>query len=239
MAQQLQVEIDPHCHTGEKIKTMSQQQLSILNSGQTRTDNKKAPESSVIFESLESAQAAAANCQLCGLCEARNSVVFFDGNPEAKLMIIGEGPGQQEDMTGLPFVGRAGQLLDKILAAVNIDRKTDCYICNIVKCRPPGNRVPSPDEMNRCRPYLEAQISFVAPKLILLAGSTAVQGVLKVKDPISKLRGRWFDFPSGAKVMPVFHPSYLLRNDSREVGSPKWLMWQDIKEVRRALDELD
>lgn len=192
-----------------------------------------------VITSLEEAAAAASACQACGLCKTRQNVVFADGNPQAKLMIIGEGPGQREDEMGLPFVGRAGQLLDKILASVNIDRQKDTYICNMVKCRPPGNRVPSKDEMESCRSFLEAQIEFVKPKLIVLAGSTAVQGVLQVKDPISRIRGKWFDIKNGAKVMPVFHPSYLLRNESREVGSPKWLMWQDIKEIRRALDALD
>ncbi|MBA3855685.1 MAG: uracil-DNA glycosylase [Cyanobacteria bacterium PR.3.49] len=192
-----------------------------------------------VITSLEEAAAAASVCQACSLCKTRQQVVFADGNPNARLMIVGEGPGQREDELGLPFVGRAGQLLDKILASVNIDRQKDTYICNMVKCRPPGNRVPSKDEMEACRSFLEAQIEFVKPKLIVLAGSTAVQGVLQVKDPISRIRGKWFDIANGAKVMPVFHPSYLLRNESREVGSPKWLMWQDIKEIRRALDALD
>ena len=192
-----------------------------------------------VITSLEEAAASASVCQACGLCKTRQQVVFADGNPQARLMIVGEGPGQREDELGLPFVGRAGQLLDKILASVNIDRQKDTYICNMVKCRPPGNRVPSKDEMEACRSFLEAQIEFVKPKLIVLAGSTAVQGVLQVRDPISRIRGKWFDIANGAKVMPVFHPSYLLRNESREVGSPKWLMWQDIKEIRRALDALD
>lgn len=193
----------------------------------------------VSFTTLEDARDAALSCKACGLCQQRTNVVFFDGNPNAKVMIIGEGPGQQEDLTGLPFVGRAGQLLDKILESVGIDRKTQTYICNIVKCRPPGNRVPSPEEMESCRPFLDAQIGFVKPKLILLAGSTAVQAVLKVKEPISRLRGKWMEHPCGAKLMAVFHPSYLLRNDSREQGSPKWHMWRDIQEVRRVLDLLD
>ncbi len=165
--------------------------------------------------------------------------MFADGNPKAKLMIIGEGPGQKEDQTGIPFVGRAGQLLNKILESGRIDRLTETYICTVVKCRPPENRVPSKEEATACRPYLEAQIQFVKPKLILLAGATAVQHLLNVKDPISRIRGKWFDIKNDARVMPVFHPSYLLRNPSREVGSPKWLMWQDIKEVRRTLDLLN
>lgn len=190
------------------------------------------------FTSLDDARAKALVCTKCPLACTRTNVVWCDGNPDAKLMIIGEGPGANEDATGLPFVGRAGKLLDKILEAGNIDRKTETFICNIVKCRPPGNRPPTPDEAAQCRPYLEAQIEFVKPKLILLAGATAVQHILKVKDPISRIRGKWFDYKNDARVMPVFHPSYLLRNDSREVGSPKWHMWQDIREVRQALDLL-
>lgn len=190
------------------------------------------------WTNLEELKAAALSCTACGLCTTRKNVVFADGNPDAKLMIIGEGPGQREDESGLPFVGRAGQLLDRILESVNIDRKRDTYICNIVKCRPPQNRVPTKEEADTCRKFLDGQINFVRPKIIMLAGSTAVQAILQVKDPISRIRGKWFDYENGAKVMPVFHPSFLLRNDSREVGSPKWLMWQDIKEIRKALDSL-
>lgn len=190
------------------------------------------------FSSLEDVRKAALACTACDLCQTRNNVVFFDGNPKAKLMIIGEGPGQNEDDTGIPFVGRAGKLLDKILESVQIDRQKDTYICNIVKCRPPGNRVPTPQERELCSRFLRAQIEFVKPKLILLAGTTAVQAILNVKDPISRLRGKWIEWENGARVMPVFHPSYLLRNDTKQVGSPKWLMWQDIKEVRKQLDLL-
>jgi len=213
------------------------QQLNILAT-EKKAVTHKGVEILPEFADLSEVEKYASNCQRCGLCEQRNNVVFFRGNPEARLMIIGEGPGQQEDMTGLPFVGRAGQLLDKILSSANIDKDKQVYVCNVVKCRPPGNRVPTPDEMEKCRPFLEAQISLIKPEIMLLAGATAVQAVLKSKDPISRLRGRWFPHASGARVMPVFHPSYLLRNDSREVGSPKWHMWQDIKEVARALSEL-
>jgi uracil-DNA glycosylase len=189
------------------------------------------------FSSLEEVATKALSCTQCNLCQTRNKVVFADGNPHAQLMIIGEGPGQREDETGLPFVGKAGQLLDKILASVNIDRKTDTYICNIVKCRPPQNRVPTSQEAELCRPFLEAQIRFVDPAIILLAGATAVQYILPVKEPISKIRGRWFNYNT-AKVMPIFHPSYLLRNESKEPGSPKWLMWQDMRLIKQTLDEI-
>jgi len=189
------------------------------------------------YKSLEDVRQVALQCRACGLCQTRTNVVFADGNPQAKLMIIGEGPGQNEDLTGLPFVGRAGQLLDKILLSVNIDRKQDTYICNIVKCRPPQNRVPTREEAQTCRPFLEEQITFVKPEIILLAGATAVQHILQVKDPISKIRGKWFDY-RGTRVMPIFHPSYLLRNDTKAVGSPKWLMWQDIQLIKQELDAL-
>lgn len=179
-------------------------------------------------------------CTRCQLAKTRTQAVFSDGNPGAKIMLIGEGPGQQEDETGIPFVGRAGQLLTQILASIGIDRKRDIYICNTVKCRPPGNRKPEPEEMAACFPYLEGQIHWVKPKIILLSGGTAVEDVLKVKTGITKIRGQWFDTPfDGAIAMPIFHPSYLLRNFSKEKGSPKWLTWQDMKEVRRKMDEMD
>jgi uracil-DNA glycosylase family 4 len=178
-------------------------------------------------------------CTRCDLAKTRTHAVFADGNPQASIMLIGEGPGQQEDESGIPFVGKAGQLLTQILASVGITRPNDIYICNTVKCRPPQNRKPEPTEMAACFPYLEGQIHWVKPKIILLAGATAVQDILKTKVGITKLRGQWFDTPfAGAKAMPIFHPSYLLRNQSKAEGSPKWLMWQDIREVRRMLDEL-
>lgn len=192
------------------------------------------------FDSLAALEAAALVCRDCRLCETREHVVVYRGNPQARLMIIGEGPGQKEDETGKPFVGRAGQLLDKILEAGNIDREKEVYICNVVKCRPPNNRVPMKDEVEACRKYLTHQIHFIKPAMVLLAGTTAVQAVLQIKDPISKIRGKWFDWANGVRVMPIFHPSYLLRFDSKtkEPGSPKWHMWQDIKEVRTQLDLL-
>jgi len=177
-------------------------------------------------------------CTRCGLCSTRIQTVFSDGNPHAPVMIIGEGPGQQEDETGVPFVGRAGQLLTKIIESVEFDRQKDVYICNIVKCRPPQNRAPLQDEMEACFGYLKAQIEIIRPTYILLAGATAVKGILGIPQGISKIRGQWFDTPyHGAKAMPIFHPSYLLRNPSKEQGSPKWLMWQDIQEVKRAVCE--
>lgn len=191
------------------------------------------------INTLEEVARQAAACTQCPLHQGRTHSVFFDGNPAAPLMLIGEAPGQQEDETGVPFVGRAGQLLTKILESVSIDRKNDIYICNTVKCRPPGNRKPEQHEMDTCFQYLKAQIDLVRPKIILLSGATAVQDILQTKVGITKIRGQWFETPYyGAIAMPIFHPSYLLRNPSKEPGSPKWHMWNDIREVRRKLDEI-
>jgi DNA polymerase len=150
---------------------------------------------------------------------------------------VGEAPGQNEDETGLPFVGKAGQLLDKILASVQLNTEHDVYICNTVKCRPPSNRVPTTEEMAACKPYLLEQIRLVDPKIILLTGATAVKDVTGDKRGITKIRGNWLEW-QGRLCMAIFHPSYLLRNPSREIGGPKWLMWQDIQAVRAKLDEI-
>ncbi|WP_448571701.1 uracil-DNA glycosylase [Trichothermofontia sp.] len=176
-------------------------------------------------------------CQRCDLASTRTHVVVDRGHPQADIMIIGEGPGQNEDETGLPFVGKAGQLLEKILESVALNSEQDVYICNMVKCRPPGNRVPTPEEMAACRPYLLEQIRLVDPKIILLTGATAVRGVTGHREGITKIRGQWLPW-EGRLCMPIFHPAYLLRNPSREKGSPKWLMWQDIQTVKAKLTEL-
>lgn len=190
------------------------------------------------YESLEDLAAHAKMCQRCGLAPTRTNVVVSRGNPKAPIMIIGEGPGQQEDEQGLPFVGRSGQLLEKILAAVRLDSKKDVYICNIVKCRPPGNRNPTAPEIKACKPYILEQIRIVDPKIILLTGATAVKGIIpSEKRGITKIRGTWIEW-EGRLCMPILHPAYLLRNPSREAGKPKWLMWQDIQAVRAKLDEL-
>lgn len=176
-------------------------------------------------------------CQRCELGATRTHAVVGRGNPHAQIMIVGEGPGQNEDETGQPFVGRSGQLLEKILESVQLSSEQDIYICNIVKCRPPGNRTPTSDEIATCMPYLREQIRMVDPKVILLTGATAVRGITGDKRGITKIRGQWMEW-DGRLCMPIFHPAYLLRNPSREKGSPKWLMWQDIQAVRSKLDEL-
>ncbi len=180
-----------------------------------------------------------AECQKCALGKTRTNSVFSDGVPNHKLMLIGEAPGFNEDQTGLPFVGRAGKLLDQILESVGLSRQKNVYICNTLKCRPPDNRDPLPAEKEACRPYLDAQIETLKPRLIILCGKVALTSFLTDAKSISRIRGQWFDGPFGAKMMPIFHPSYLLRNPSKAVGSPKWLMWQDIQEIKRAYDALE
>jgi uracil-DNA glycosylase len=189
------------------------------------------------YPSLTELTAHCLCCQRCPLAPTRTHAVVGRGNPQAKLMLIGEGPGQTEDETGLPFVGKAGQLLEKILQSANLNAEESVYICNIVKCRPPDNRVPTPAEMSACLPYLLEQIRLVDPKIILLAGVTAVKGLIGDKRGITKIRGEWMEW-QGRLCMPIFHPAYLLRNPSKQPGSPKWLMWQDIQTIKKRLDQL-
>lgn len=194
-----------------------------------------------MYEELEVIRKNCLSCQKCELGKTRTNIVFDDGIPNPKLMLIGEAPGFYEDKEGKPFVGKAGQLLDRIFASVNLTRKRDVYICNTVKCRPPNNRNPEITEMEACHEYLKAQIDIIQPKIILLCGNIAVRSILGNIGGITKIRGKWFkggEKVHNAYLMPIFHPSYLLRNDSREKGSPKWLMWQDIQEIRKAYDLL-
>ncbi len=189
------------------------------------------------YSTLEQLRQHCEACQRCELSQGRSHAVVQRGNPDADLLIIGEGPGENEDLQGLPFVGKSGQLLDKILESVGFDPSKDTYICNVVKCRPPKNRVPSMDEMMACRPFLLEQIRLVDPKIILMTGATSVRSLTGEKKGITKIRGEWVEWEDRL-AMPIFHPAYLLRNPSRNPGSPKWLMWQDIQEVRKKYDEL-
>ena len=174
----------------------------------------------------------ASACKLCGLAATRHSVVFGDGSETARLMFIGEGPGADEDDQGIPFVGKAGQLLTQILTAAGIERQ-DVYITNIVKCRPPNNRAPLPEETAACDAYLQTQLLLINPAILVLLGASPTKWILKTTEGITKLRGRWFDW-RGIAVMPMFHPSYLLRYpDGKKQGSPKHLSWIDIQEVKR------
>jgi len=174
-------------------------------------------------------------CTLCPLHETRTNVVFGEGNTATDVMFVGEGPGEVEDNTGRPFVGPAGQKLDEVLGSVGIDRAS-VFITNIVKCRPPGNRVPSKDEMECCFPYLEAQIALIQPSLIVTLGNTSTQWLIPDAPGITKSRGTFLTWRGGIQILPMFHPSYLLRYPSREKGSPKYLTWQDIQRVKAWMD---
>lgn len=166
----------------------------------------------------------------CARCELRagcSGVVFGEGNPNARLMLIGEGPGADEDRLGRPFVGKAGQLLDKILEAIGLERFTHVYIANVVKCRPPGNRVPRPEEAEQCLPWLYRQIELVSPGIIVLLGSTALKNLIDPEARITKMRGQWLVSKSGIKIMPTYHPAALLRDTSK-----KRPVWEDFQKVR-------
>jgi uracil-DNA glycosylase len=174
--------------------------------------------------------------KLPGLEDLSNNLVFGEGNVDAKLMIVGEAPGEDEDLSGRPFVGRAGQLLDKILETVTLHRD-DIYITNMVKYRPPNNRNPTPQETLISEPLLLEQIKLIRPQVIATLGNVPTQYFLNTKEGITKTHGKWFDWHD-LKVFPLFHPAYLLRNPSREKGSPKWQMWEDMKELKKTLDSL-
>jgi DNA polymerase len=182
-------------------------------------------------EVLADIQADIGDCTRCKLHEAgRHTIVFGVGNPDADLMFVGEAPGHDEDLQGIPFVGRAGQKLTQIIQAIGLTRD-QVYIANVIKCRPPNNRNPEPDEVETCEPFLFRQIDAIRPKVMVALGTFAARSLLKTADPISRLRGRVYDF-RGAKLVPTFHPAFLLRNPAcrREV-------WEDMKKVRALLKE--
>lgn len=216
---------------------------NIFKNRRTKISKNKVSEPEELFreewesaENLEKMNDLICECQKCPLGATRNKFVFGSGNPNADAMCIGEGPGADEDMQGLPFVGRAGKLLTDILKAINFSREEDVYIANIVKCRPPGNRTPLPVEMDTCMPYLKKQIELIKPKIVLCLGLTAAQGLLKKRDSLTNMRGKVFDFNTGnfsTKIMVTYHPAALLRN-------PNWKRpcWEDVQEFRKLYDEL-
>lgn len=167
-------------------------------------------------------------CRRCGLHENRQHIVFGDGSARARLVFVGEGPGGDEDRQGKPFVGAAGQLLNRIIEAMGLTR-AEVYICNVVKCRPPGNRNPRPDEMGACAPFLARQLQAIGPEYICALGKFAAQFLSGTEAPISSLRGRFFDY-HGIRVMPTYHPAYLLRNPEK-----KREVWEDMKKIMRGL----
>jgi uracil-DNA glycosylase family 4 len=169
------------------------------------------------------------NCTRCKLHTGRNSIVFGEGNPEAVLVFVGEGPGQEEDVQGRPFVGSAGQLLTDIIVKGMRLKREDVYICNIVKCRPPDNRNPEADEIGSCEPFLAKQLRAIGPRVIVALGNVAARTLLKTGEGITALRGTWHDY-QGIPLMPTFHPAYLLRNPK-----DKKLVWEDIQQVMTKL----
>jgi DNA polymerase len=178
-----------------------------------------------IREDMKAIRADLGDCKRCKLAPARSNIVFGVGDPHAELMFVGEAPGADEDAQGLPFVGRAGQLLTKIIQAIDM-RREDVYICNILKCRPPSNRNPESDEIAACEPFLFRQIASVQPRVICALGTFAAQTLLRTKEPISKLRGAFMDF-HGAKLLATYHPAYLLRNPNE-----KRKVWEDVQKIR-------
>lgn len=171
------------------------------------------------------------SCKGCPLGATRNNLVFGRGSEEADIVFIGEGPGEQEDLQGSPFVGRAGQLLDKIIDAAGLTEE-DYYICNIVKCRPPGNRVPAPEEVKACIPYLRQQIAYVQPKIMVLLGASAAKAIIDPRIAITKARGTWVKM-GNFLVMPTFHPAALLRDPQKKIP-----VWKDFQEIKRVYDEM-
>ncbi|MGZ4689016.1 MAG: uracil-DNA glycosylase [Acidimicrobiia bacterium] len=182
------------------------------------------------FSSFDALRERALGCTACGLAETRTQVVFGVGDPHADLVFVGEGPGEQEDLQGEPFVGRAGQLLTLLIEGIGLTRG-DVYIANVVKCRPPGNRDPLPVEIETCRPYLESQLDFIDPSVVVTLGNFATKLLLATKDGITKLRGREFPFRDGAVLIPVLHPSAVLRNTGASLAQTR----ADFVMVKRAL----
>jgi len=174
---------------------------------------------------LDSIRAEIGDCQRCKLAPKRTNIVFGSGNPNAELVFVGEAPGFDEDQQGLPFVGRAGQLLTKIIESINLKRE-DVYICNVLKCRPPENRNPEPDEVAACNPFMKKQLAAIRPKIVCCLGTFAAQTVLQTVAPISKLRGKFYDM-DGIRIIATFHPAYLLRSPDK-----KREVWEDMKKVR-------
>ena len=192
---------------------------------------KTSTEGAIPHETLEQIRKNLGDCKRCKLGTTRKNLVFGVGNPKARLVFVGEGPGADEDEKGEPFVGDAGRMLNRIITAMGI-RREDVYICNVVKCRPPGNRNPEPDEIGACAPFLLRQLNSVKPEVIVALGKFASQTLLETKEPISKLRGRFRDF-HGIPLMPTYHPSYLLRSGGN--SDSFWDVWEDMTQVLQLL----
>jgi len=220
-----------HAVKGLKGQVVNQNSLSVGMKWekQPQTIKKLKADSRNKEEQLKNVCQEMANCQLCQLAKTRYNLVFGDGNPHAQIVFVGEAPGADEDEQGLPFVGRAGQLLtDIIVKGMKLKRK-DVYICNILKCRPPGNRNPLPDEISMCEPFLKKQLRIISPKIICALGTFAAKTLLKTDIPISALRGRFHSY-EGIKLMPTYHPAYLLRNPAA-----KKPVWEDVQMIMKEI----
>lgn len=204
------------------LESQSAAEPDGANSGQTVTTNEG------LTETLDAVLADLGDCQRCGLAAERTKLVYGVGNPNARLMLVGEAPGHEEDLQGEPFVGEAGRLLDRILHAMQMQR-SDVYICNVLKCRPPNNRDPLPEEVATCEVFLNRQVAAIKPQVIIGLGRFAVHSLLKTKTPISRLRGEWQSY-QGIPLMPTYHPAYLLRNPEGKRD-----VWEDMKAVMRRL----
>ncbi|MGC1483037.1 MAG: uracil-DNA glycosylase [Candidatus Acidiferrum sp.] len=217
-------------------KTEPSKAVQLVSSVVRTLDSVPVPAGPSLFEAfgkvpgdtLLKIRADLGECTRCRLHKTRNKIVFGDGNPKAELVFVGEGPGHDEDMQGLPFVGRAGKLLTQMIGAMGLQRK-DVYICNVVKCRPPENRAPEKDEVAECSPFLLRQIDAIAPTVIVCLGSTAAQTILQTNRGISHFRGQWLEF-RGRKLMATYHPAYLLRNPSAKAE-----VWKDLQKVMNVL----
>jgi DNA polymerase len=207
----------------ELEKEAGVREFFFQNGKRIDSNNRSSP------DSLESLKAEVMNCTRCDLCQTRRNVVFGSGSANSHLMFIGEAPGEEEDVQGLPFVGRAGQLLTKIIEAMGMKR-SDVYIANILKCRPPNNRSPLPTEILACSENVLRQVEIIKPRVICTLGKFASQTLLKSVTPITALRGKFQEY-YGIKVMPTFHPAYLLRNPN-----DKKLVWADMKKIKRELE---
>lgn len=216
--------------TRRLLKTSQDFGITMVPSSREKTaaQNETALDSSGKAAALEPLRQKALSCQACKLAQGRNSVVWGEGSLDAEIVFVGEGPGRDEDMQGRPFVGRAGELLNRMIKAMGFERE-QVYICNIVKCRPPMNRVPEPDEVAACHPYLEAQLTTIRPKVICALGKTAITNLLGIDAPMGKLRGTVFDW-KGISLVATFHPAYLLRNPAAKTET-----WEDLKQVLKIL----
>jgi len=212
------------------IKGMGPFELNLPEESIKRLEGWRFSKGAGQEETLADIRKDLGNCRRCGLYRSRKNIVFGAGNPNARLVFVGEAPGYEEDMVGEPFVGAAGQLLTKIIKAINLSRG-DVYICNVIKCRPPGNRNPKPEEIATCSPFLFRQLHAIKPKVICTLGTFAAQTLLQTKAPISELRGHFFTY-QGIMVMPTYHPAFLLRNPEK-----KREVWEDMQNIQKVYEE--